>query len=206
MDDLTYQEVWENLSAIDVSEHVQQKGGLSYLSWAWAWQVMMENYPEMKFFFHDETTFSDGSMQVNCTVAIRNLDRDMWLPVMDYKNKAIPNPSSRDINDARMRCLVKCFALFGLGHYIYAGEDIPSGKAAAASNASKSESNDDMHRAAEDTLMEFMKNAEDIEGLRKFFSDNKAALSSMEKESKERFDRVMSAFKAKAEEIKSKSA
>ena len=25
-----------------------------------------------------------------------------------------------------MRCLVKCLAMFGLGHYIYAGEDLPS--------------------------------------------------------------------------------
>ena len=30
-----------------------------------------------------------------------------------------------DINTAIMRCLVKCLAMFGLGTYIYAGEDLP---------------------------------------------------------------------------------
>jgi hypothetical protein len=30
-----------------------------------------------------------------------------------------------DINTTIMRCLVKNIALFGLGHYIYAGEDLP---------------------------------------------------------------------------------
>ena len=49
----------------------------------------------------------------------------MWLPVMDNRNKAVVNPTSRDVSDARMRCLVKCIAMFGLGHYIYAGEDLP---------------------------------------------------------------------------------
>jgi len=49
----------------------------------------------------------------------------MWLPVMDNRNKAVPNPTSRDISDARMRCLVKAIAMHGLGAYIYAGEDLP---------------------------------------------------------------------------------
>lgn len=50
--------------------------------------------------------------------------RHMWLPVMDHRNKAIINPDKFAINSSKMRCLVKCFAMFGLGHYIYAGEDI----------------------------------------------------------------------------------
>ena len=62
---------------------------------------------------------------VNCSVTIGEVTRDMWLPVMDYRHKAIANADSRSISDARMRCLTKCFALFGLGHYIYAGEDTP---------------------------------------------------------------------------------
>jgi hypothetical protein len=46
---------------------------------------------------------------------------------MDYKNKAIAHPSSRDISDSKQRCLVKCFALFGLGIYIYRGDAVPEG-------------------------------------------------------------------------------
>jgi hypothetical protein len=45
---------------------------------------------------------------------------------MDYRHKAIANPDARSISDAKMRCMVKCFALFGLGHYIYSGEDLPA--------------------------------------------------------------------------------
>jgi len=48
--------------------------------------------------------------------------------VMDYKNNSIANPTSRQVSDTRMRCLVKCMAMFGLGHYIYAGEELPDSK------------------------------------------------------------------------------
>jgi hypothetical protein len=62
----------------------------------------------------------------------------MWLPVMDYKNKAIPNPDARAVSDTRMRCLTKCLAMYGLGHYIYAGEDLPpSGDAVEEKTAPK---------------------------------------------------------------------
>lgn len=213
MEDITYKEVWDKLSAISVNDHIQKKGNLSYLSWAWAWQVMMENYPEMKFFFHEPTKFEDGSLQVNCTVSIRNIDRDMWLPVMDYKNKSIQNPSSRDISDAQMRCLVKCFALFGLGHYIYAGEDVPSANERTKSSEPKkeepvelSEEKKDVHRATEDFFTEFLTECDNVDKLRGFWSENKPALKQMEKQAKERFDRVLTAFKSRQEEIKSQSA
>ena len=61
-----------------------------------------------------------------CKVKIGELERLMWLPVMDYKNKAIVNPDTRAVSDTRMRCLTKCLAMYGLGHYIYAGEDLPT--------------------------------------------------------------------------------
>tara|TARA_R100000030_G_C3224612_1_gene116781 strand:- start:448 stop:918 length:471 start_codon:yes stop_codon:yes gene_type:complete len=50
----------------------------------------------------------------------------MWLPVMDFKNNAVQNPNSMEVNKAKMRCLTKCLGMYGLGHYIYAGEDVPS--------------------------------------------------------------------------------
>ena len=49
----------------------------------------------------------------------------MWLPVINHQNKPIPKPTSFDVNTAKMRCLVKCLAMYGLGLYIYAGEDLP---------------------------------------------------------------------------------
>ncbi len=121
-------QVWRTLSAIDVSDHVETKGNLSYLSWAWAWGVLMDHFPQTFYDFTDRT-FSNGTMEVTVAVTIQvgeqTVTRTMWLPVMDYKNKAIVNPDAFAINTAKMRCLTKCLAMFGLGHYIYAGEDLP---------------------------------------------------------------------------------
>lgn len=119
--------IWGTLSRLDVSKHVEKKNGLSYLSWAWAWGTLMEHYPEATYEFPEALIHRDDTVTVFCTVTIGGLSRTMWLPVLDYRNKPIPNPSSFDYNTARMRCLVKCLAMFGLGHYIYAGEDVPQG-------------------------------------------------------------------------------
>jgi hypothetical protein len=142
----TAKEIWSTLSKVDVSEHTEDRGGLTYLSWAWAWGVMMEHYPDLEVKWHgqrDETgimhdiqVYPGGSSMVNCSVTIGDVTRDMWLPVMDYRHKAIANADSRSISDARMRCLTKCFALFGLGHYIYAGEDTPNASTNGASPVS----------------------------------------------------------------------
>jgi hypothetical protein len=131
----TAKQIWDTLSKVDVSAHTEDRGGLTYLSWAWAWGVMMEHYPDLQIKWHgqvdgdgimrDIQVYPGGSSMVNCSVTIGDVKREMWLPVMDYRHKAIANADSRSISDARMRCLTKCFALFGLGHYIYAGEDTP---------------------------------------------------------------------------------
>lgn len=124
-----YSKIWKTLSSIDVSRHVEKKNGLSYLSWAWAWGVLMEHFPHAEYSFQKDEIHGDGSVTVHCDVMIGKCHRSMWLPVMDYKNNAIKNPDSRKISDSRMRCLVKCLAMFGLGHALYAGEDInPSGE------------------------------------------------------------------------------
>ena len=132
---MTNETVWKTLSAIDVSDKTEKKGNLSYLSWAWAWGKLMENFPQATYVFteweypdgtfKDVLVYDDGTCSVECEIRIEELSRKMWLPVMDYRNNAIPNPSSRQISDTKMRCLVKCLAMFGLGHYIYAGEDLP---------------------------------------------------------------------------------
>lgn len=123
-----YKQIWDELSVIDVNEHVEKKMNLSYLSWAWAYSTLMKYYPHNSYSF-TQTVEADGSVTVECMLTIHQGDevamRTMWLPVMDNKNQAIPNPSARQISDNKMRCLVKCIAMFGLGHYIYAGEDLP---------------------------------------------------------------------------------
>jgi hypothetical protein len=123
-------EVWQTLSAINVNDHCAKKGNLTYLSWAWAWGTLMEYYPESTYEFRDTFIMANMTAEVWVSLRIKDGDREMvremWLPVMDHRNKAITDPSTRDISDTRMRCLTKAMAMAGLGHYIYAGEDIPS--------------------------------------------------------------------------------
>ena len=123
--EITPGKIWQTLSRVDCSSHIEKKGNLTYLSWAWALGIMMEHYPEMEFYIADPEVQPDGTMLVNVIVTIGNMTRKMWLPVMDNRNKPVANPNAFQINSTRMRCLTKCFALFGLGHYIYAGEDLP---------------------------------------------------------------------------------
>ncbi len=122
--------VWKTLSAIDCSKHVEKKGNLSYLSWAWAWQTLMEHYPDSSYEYYPIEAYGDcpenATAEVSVSVTVKGVTHMMWLPVMDHRNKAIVFPTSRDISDARMRCLVKCIAMHGLGIYLYAGEDLPA--------------------------------------------------------------------------------
>ena len=127
-------EMWETLSKIDVSDHTEKKGKFTYLSWAWAWEVFCDHYPESEYEVSDKS-FPDETMEVQCHIQVSRegdtVKRNMWLPVLDHNNKAIKNPNAFHINTAKMRCLVKCLAMYGLGHYIYAGEDIPKQKSTA---------------------------------------------------------------------------
>ena len=134
----TFRQNFDKLSAIDVNEHAEQKGRFTYLSWTWAWKTLVENTEIAEYVWHDDKVFPNGTMEVSCTLTVDEHSLPMWLPVTDYNNKAIPNPGAYDINTARMRCLVKAMAMFGLGHYIYAGESFPenSGTLAPASDAS----------------------------------------------------------------------
>jgi hypothetical protein len=135
--------VWKVLSAIDCSEHVEKKDKFSYLAWTWAWAMVKERYPYANYTLLDDTVYPDGSMEVRVEVNIsqqvavdsgnhklifNTLSHTMWLPVLDFRNKAIKNPDAFAVNSSRMRCLVKCLAMFGLGHYIYAGESLPTPK------------------------------------------------------------------------------
>jgi len=124
-------EIWKVLSAIDCSEHVEKRNGMSYLSWSWAWRVLMEHYPDAEYTFErfdgtDVMRYADGTCAVFCTLTIDGLTREMSLPVFDHRHRSIKEPDSAAINKNRMRCLVKCIGLFGLGLYLYSGEDLPS--------------------------------------------------------------------------------
>ena len=154
---------FEEVYAINVNEKVEEKNGLTYLSWAWAWAEFKKIYPDASYkvkrsenglpYVFDEKT---GYM-VFTEVTADGLTYEMWLPVMDGANKAMKDKpysyqvkkyewdekkkrnvwngeyeektvdvaTMTDINKAIMRCLTKNLAMFGLGLYIYAGEDLP---------------------------------------------------------------------------------
>lgn len=125
--------VWEVLSSINVNDKIEKKNGLTYLSWAWAWAEVKKRYPTAKYkvYRNEETKLPfdfipDVGYMCYTTVTIEGEELDMWLPVMDFRNKSmINNATTFDINKTIMRCLVKNLGMFGLGHYIYAGEDLP---------------------------------------------------------------------------------
>ena len=113
---------YAELRKINVNDHVEKKGGLTYLSWAWAVDTLLQNDPAATWEFTEPVSFGD-TMMVSCQVSAFGKIMKMHLPVMDNRNNAIKSPDARKINDAMMRCLTKCIALFGIGLYIYAGED-----------------------------------------------------------------------------------
>jgi hypothetical protein len=141
------QSLFERLSAIDCSNHIEKKGKFSYLSWAWAWDTLKRNCPEARFQKHTFThvTKADtpsevfvqrelpymkdaqGFAYVKVTVFTNNDTQTEVFPVLNHSNKPVQNPNAFDVNTALQRCLVKAIAMLGLGLYIYAGEDLPEG-------------------------------------------------------------------------------
>ena len=150
-----FMNVFETLNNANVNGHTEEKNGLTYLSWAWAWAEVKKAFPEANYtiekfnglpYVYDENT---GYM-VYTTVTIEGITHEMWLPVMDGANKAmkakpytytekrygkeesktVAAATMFDVNKAIMRCLVKNLAMFGLGLYIYAGEDLPESEQA----------------------------------------------------------------------------
>jgi hypothetical protein len=112
------------LRKIDVGAHIEKKNGLSYLSWSWAVDTLLQHAPMATWEFPEPTHFGE-SVMVHCNVMAFGKTMRMHLPVMDFKNQALKNPTSVDVNKAMMRCLAKCIACFGIGLYIYSGEDLP---------------------------------------------------------------------------------
>lgn len=124
--------VFATLNAINVNEHTEKKNGLTYLSWAWAWQEVKKHYPDATYTIYENRDgmnyHTDGrTCWVKTGVTINGIEHIEYLPVMDYRNASIPfdKVTSFDVNKAIQRSLTKAVARHGLGLYIYAGEDLP---------------------------------------------------------------------------------
>ena len=123
---------FEKLNAINVNDKAEQKNGLTYLSWAWAWAELKKACPDATYTIYENADgwnyHTDGrTCWVKTGVTADGLEHIEYLPVMDFRNKSIPLESvtSFDVNKAIQRSLTKAVARHGLGLYIYAGEDLP---------------------------------------------------------------------------------
>ena len=123
---------FQKLNDINVNSKTEQKNGLTYLSWAWAWGEVKKLFPDATYTIYENADgwcyHTDGkTCWVKTGVTVNGIEHIEYLPVMDFKNKSIPanNVTSFDVNKAIQRSLTKAVARHGLGLYIYAGEDLP---------------------------------------------------------------------------------
>lgn len=137
---------FEELYNINITDKVEKKEGLNYLSWAWAWAEVKKIDEQAEYYikmFDGKPYLEDENLgyMVMTSMTINDITHDMWLPVMNSKNKAmktkeyeyttksgtykVEQASMFDINKTLMRCLVKNIAMFGLGLILYTGEDLP---------------------------------------------------------------------------------
>lgn len=219
----TYAEIWNTLSKVDVSEYVEEKMNLSYLSWSRAWWLMMEHYPEATYEYHEGRKFDDGTVEVSVTITIGGTSRMATLPVMDYKNKAVISPDARQINDNKQRCFVKAIAMYGLGIDLYRGmsDDLPDEeKDKASADKPKQEEptaevielevqeTDEYTEAwaevfveGQSKIIEAMKTIDDLRGFYKANMEKIAILGERFHEKREELDTI---FKARSQELEDK--
>lgn len=149
------EELFKKLVQLNVNDKTEQKNDLTYLSWAWAWQEFKKACPDAEYEVKKFTNPTTGvtlpyieteiGFMVFTTITACGITHEMWLPVMDGANKTMKKEAYKytvgkgdkafeknveaismfDINKTIMRCLTKNIAMFGLGLYIYAGEDLP---------------------------------------------------------------------------------
>lgn len=119
----------QDLLKLNVNDHTEKKGRLTYLSWAWAWAEALKVDPAVNFQVQEfnGAAYMDvnGTGLVWVTVTLFGKPVTCMLPVMDNNNRPIQTPNAFQVNTAIMRCMTKALALHGLGLYIYAGEDLP---------------------------------------------------------------------------------
>ena len=113
------------ISKTDVSHLIEKKGKYNYLSWSHCCAELLKLDQLANWEYKEPLTLPDGSMMVFCTVKAFGKEMTAQLPVLDFKNQAIKNPNTMQLNTAMQRCLAKGIALFGISLHLYYGEDLP---------------------------------------------------------------------------------
>ena len=123
---------FKDLTSINVKGKVEQKGKFSYLSWAYAWAMVKDKYPDSNrtVYEHEATGlnyFSDGATAyVKVGVTVNGVEHIDYLPIMDNMNRSVPQDkiTSFMVNKTIQRSTVKAIAMHGLGLSLWAGEDL----------------------------------------------------------------------------------
>ena len=111
------------LNAINVSEHIEKKGGFSYLSWPYAVAQLRLADPaatwDVRRFDGLPYLACDAGVFVEVAVTVQGVTLSQIHPVLDGRNRPLMSPNSFDINTSIQRALVKAIALHGCGLYVY---------------------------------------------------------------------------------------
>ncbi len=150
------------LYSADLSEEVEKKNNLSYVSWSQAWKVMKQFYPSARYTIHTNPNTglpyfeSELGIMVHTSVEADGLCYDNWLPVMDYQNrslktvpysvtvydkfkkqnieKRIEAATTFEINTSVQRSLCKCMSMHGLALRLYSGMDFTDNDSQSSSD------------------------------------------------------------------------
>ena len=220
---------YSEIAAINVNEHIEKKNNLSYLSWAWAVDTLLRHDSDAFWEYGELHYMQDHTVMVYCTVHAFGRRRTAQLPVMDFKNKSVPNPDAVQVNVTMQRALVKAIALHGLGLYIYAGEDLPiefKHEDSVDKPVDKSVDEPVVEEAVETAkeivvptsaneaaavdwvcsfVNEFIPSVETVDSLRDFWKVNKSVLTRVEKFSKPMYQALEINFKERAVQLKGKA-
>jgi hypothetical protein len=130
----TKKSVFATLQEVAIKSKVEQKGNLDYISWANAWQMLKEKFPDAqrKVYEHDHTGlnyFTDGrTAYVKVGIIVEGLEHIDYLPIMDFRNNAVlvDKLTCTEVNKAIQRSTAKAIAMHGLGIQLWTGEDLPA--------------------------------------------------------------------------------
>jgi hypothetical protein len=205
------------LLKLNVNEHTEKKQNLTYLSWAWAWAQALKADPAATYWVNtwvvDEKPVLymnvNGTAMVSVSVALGDRTRTCLLPVMDHRNKPISDPDAFQVNTAIMRCMTKCLALFGLGLYIYAGEDLPEDEEVVEKKVEKKEAKPVVPEETDESIMLFANGVmhhidlQDTESaLRSYWKSNAQSLDKLKARFPEIHAEVLEAFKQRNLKLK----
>lgn len=149
-------------------------------AWAWSefMKVCPTAKYEIKMFDGKPYIYDEKlGYMVFTSITVGDDTKEMWLPVMDSANKAMldhpykyfvkgkwnnakkeydmvektcESATMFDVNKTIMRCLTKNISMFGLGLYIYAGEDLPEEEKTAAEEKKETEKTERWEGVKED--------------------------------------------------------